>query len=155
MVNFLFICIYLSCVYIVILSSLNKQKNAFILHQKKGFLMIFHWAQNQAMFSIHFYKLTWAEGSSEFFWSKFVRQHRGCRKLFTFSSSSPELLLWWRGINFVQMKGHALFQEEIITKKWKYINKIFKIFFRTTGLISTKLCTKHHLMNSIQFYLNE
>ena len=49
------------------------------------------------------------------------------RKLFTFSSSSPEPLgqfqpnlaqsiLGWRGFKFVQMKGRALFQGEIITK---------------------------------------
>ena len=49
------------------------------------------------------------------------------RKLFTFSSSSPEPLgqfqpnlaqniLGWRGFKFVQMKGHAIFQGEIITK---------------------------------------
>ena len=48
-------------------------------------------------------------------------------KLFTFSSSSPEPLgqfqtnlaqsiLGWRGFQFVQMKGPALFQGEIITK---------------------------------------
>ena len=48
-------------------------------------------------------------------------------KLFTFSSSSPEPLgqfqpnlaqsiLGWRGFKFVQMKGPALFQGEIITK---------------------------------------
>ena len=48
-------------------------------------------------------------------------------KLFTFSSSSPEWLgqfqpnlaqsiLGWRGFKFVQMKGPALFQGEIITK---------------------------------------
>ena len=49
-------------------------------------------------------------------------------KLFTFSSSSPEPLgqfqpnlaqsirLGWRRFNFVQMKGPALFQGEIITK---------------------------------------
>ena len=50
-----------------------------------------------------------------------------CRKLFTFSSSSPEPLgqfqpnlaqniLGWRGFKFVQTKGPALFQGEIITK---------------------------------------
>ena len=50
-----------------------------------------------------------------------------CRKLFTFSSSSPEPLgqfqpnltqsiLWWRGFKFLQMKGPVLFQGETITK---------------------------------------
>ena len=49
-----------------------------------------------------------------------------CCKLFTFSSSSPELLgqfqtnlaqsiLWWREFKFIQMKGPALFKEKIIT----------------------------------------
>ena len=48
-------------------------------------------------------------------------------KLFPFSASSPEPLgqlqpnlaqsiLTWRGFNFVQMKGPALFQGEIIIK---------------------------------------
>ena len=50
------------------------------------------------------------------------------------SSSSPEPLghfqpnlaqsiLGWRGIKFVQMKGPALFQGEIITKEWKCIEE--------------------------------
>ena len=50
-----------------------------------------------------------------------------CRKLFTFSSSSQEPLgqfqpnlaqsiLGWREFKFVQMKGPALFQGEIITQ---------------------------------------
>ena len=50
-----------------------------------------------------------------------------CRKLFTFSSSSPEPLgqfqqylaqsiLEWRGFKFPQMKGPTLFQGEIILK---------------------------------------
>ena len=59
-------------------------------------------------------------------------------KLFTFSSSySPEPLcqfqanlaqsiLGWREFRFIQMKGHTLFQGEIIRKKQKYIDKIFK-----------------------------
>ena len=56
-------------------------------------------------------------------------------KLFTFSSSSPEPLgqfqpnlaqsiLRWGGFKFVQMKGPALFQGEIITKKWKLMTKL-------------------------------
>ena len=58
-------------------------------------------------------------------------------KLFTFSSSSPEPLgqfqpnlaqsiLGWRGFKFIQMKGPALFQVEIITKKWKYVEELKK-----------------------------
>ena len=92
--------------------------------------------------------LTWAESSSELFWSPVVRRlsvHPSVRpsvclsvcKLFTFSSSSPEPLgqfqpnlaqsiLGWRGFKFVQMKGRALFQGEIITKQWKYIDEIKK-----------------------------
>ena len=94
-------------------------------------------------------------------------RRRRCRKLFTFSSSSPEPLgqfqpnlaqsiLGWRGFKFVQMKGTALFQGEIITKYWKYIDKIKKIFFsRTTEPISTKLGTKHPWVKGIQISLNE
>ena len=42
------------------------------------------------------------------------------------------------------MKGPVFFQGEIITKWWKYIDEIKKIFFsRTTDPISTKLGTKH------------
>ena len=68
-----------------------------------------------------------------------VRRHRCCRccKLFTFSSSSPEplgqlqpnlaqIILGWRGFKFIQMKGSALFQGEIITKLRKYIDKFLK-----------------------------
>ena len=88
----------------------------------------------------------------------YVVGHHCCRwcrrKLFTFSSSSPEPLgqfqpnlaqsiLRWRGFKFVQMKGPALFQGEIILKKRKYIEEIKKIFSRTTEPISTKLGTKH------------
>ena len=76
---------------------------------------------------------------------------RRCHKLFTFSSSSPKPLgqfqpnlaqsiLGWRGFKFVQMKGPALFQREIITKLREYIDKFKKFFFfKTTGPISTKL----------------
>ena len=60
-----------------------------------------------------------------------------CHKLFTFPSSSPEpmgqfqpnlaqSILGWRGFKFVYMKGSALFQGEIITKKCKYIDEIKK-----------------------------
>ena len=61
-----------------------------------------------------------------------------CRKLFTFSSSSPEPLgqfqqylaqsiLEWRGFKFPQMKGPTLFQGEIIMKQWKYIDNWFYV----------------------------
>ena len=60
-----------------------------------------------------------------------------CRKLFPFSFSSPEpldqfqpnlvkSLLWLRGFKFFQMKEHAFFHVEIITKEWKYIDEIKK-----------------------------
>ena len=32
----------------------------------------------------------------------------------------------WLGFKFVQMKGYTFFQGEIITKQWKYIEKIYK-----------------------------
>ena len=58
-------------------------------------------------------------------------------KLFKLSSSSQEplgqfqwnltqIILWWRGFKFLQMKGPALFQGEMITKKrWRKSNLIF------------------------------
>ena len=47
-------------------------------------------------------------------------------------------------IKFIQMKCPALFQREIITKNWKCIDEIEKIFFsRTTEAISTKFGPKH------------
>ena len=52
------------------------------------------------------------------------------------------------------MKGPALFQGEIITKLWKYIDK-FKNLSRSTGLISTKLDTKHPWVKGILDYSNE
>ena len=57
-----------------------------------------------------------------------------CRKLFTFSSSSPEPLgqfqpnlaqcILGQGFKFLQMKGPTLFQGDEITKKRKYIDEI-------------------------------
>ena len=57
-----------------------------------------------------------------------------CRKLFIISSSSPEppgqyqpnmaqSILGWGGLKFVQMKGPALFQRDIITNLHKCIDK--------------------------------
>ena len=43
-----------------------------------------------------------------------------------FNQTWHELILMWRGFKFVQMKGHALFQVEIITELWKYIDKFKK-----------------------------
>ena len=99
-----------------------------------------------------------------------VRRRRCCccrRKLFTFSSSSAEPLgqpqsnlaqsiLMWRGFKFVQMKGAALFQGEIITKLRKYIDKCKKkkLLLRTTGPMSTNLGTNHLWVKGIQVYSN-
>ena len=89
------------------------------------------------------------------------------RKLFTFSSSSPEPLgqfqpnlaqsiLGWRGFKFVQIKGPSLFQGEIITQIAKIYWSYLKIFFsRTTGPISNKLGTKHPWVKGIQVCSNE
>ena len=83
---------------------------------------------------------SWAESSSELFWSPVVRRlsvRPSVCKLFTFSSSFPEPLsqfqpnlaesiLGSRGFKFVQMKGPALFQGEIVMKKRKYNDEIKK-----------------------------
>ena len=81
-------------------------------------------------------------------------QHRRCRKLFTFSSSSPESqgifhpnmaksILGWMGFKFVQMKGLAFFQGEKNYEMAKIYRRNSKLFFsRTTGQIPSKLGTK-------------
>ena len=87
-------------------------------------------------------------------------------KLFSFLSFSPEPLgqfqpnlaqsiLGWRGFKFVQMNGHALFQGEIITKYRKTHWQNLKIFFRTTGPISTKLGTRHSWVKGNPVCTNE
>ena len=43
-----------------------------------------------------------------------------------FQPNLAQSILMWRGFKFVQMKGHALFQEEIIIKLWKHIDKFKK-----------------------------
>ena len=61
-----------------------------------------------------------------------------------FQLSLAESILGWREFNFVQMKGYAIFQGEIIINEQKYIDKILKIFSsRTDKPLSTKLKTKH------------
>ena len=66
------------------------------------------------------------KGASELFCSQFVRRCCRRRKLFTFSSFSPEPLgqfkpniaqsiLGWSRFKFIQTKGPALFHGEIIT----------------------------------------
>ena len=63
---------------------------------------------------------------------------------------------WVVGIQIFQMKGHTVFQGEIIKKNSKinWLNE--KIFFsRSTGPISTKLDTKHPLVMGIHISSNE
>ena len=58
-----------------------------------------------------------------------------------FQPNLAQSILFWRGFNFIQMKGHVLFQGEVIRGE-KYIDKILKIFSsKTTRPISTKLGT--------------
>ena len=68
-----------------------------------------------------------------------------------FQPNLAQSILGWRGIKFVQMKGHAPFQRgdnsEIVNIHWK----LLKIFFsRTSGPISTKLGTEHSWVKGIQ-----
>ena len=56
---------------------------------------------------------------------------------------------------FLQMKGLALFQGEIITKWWKHIDQIKKKFSRTTEPISTKPGTMHPWVKGIIFCSNK
>ena len=72
------------------------------------------------------FKLTWAENSSELFWSTFVRclYCRRCRKLFTFSSCQEALgqfqpylaqnILGWRGFKFVQIKNNSILIKKVM-----------------------------------------
>ena len=63
---------------------------------------------------------------------------------------------WVVGIQIFQMKGHILFQGEIILKNSKINWRNGKIFFsRSTGPISTKLDTKHPLVLGIHISSNE
>ena len=70
------------------------------------------------------FELTWAENSSELFWSPVVPCPSVFHKLMTFLSSweplgqfqpnmTQSILDWFK---FIQMKGRVLFQGEIITK---------------------------------------
>ena len=56
---------------------------------------------------------------------------------------------------FVQIKGPAHSQDEIITKLQKDIDKFKILFSRTAGQISTKLGTNHLWAKGIQFCSNE
>ena len=55
---------------------------------------------------------------------------------------------------FVQMKGQASLQGEIIKNNRRNINEIKKnnLILKTTELISTKIGTKHYWMKKIQFH---
>ena len=46
-----------------------------------------------------------------------------------FQPNLAQSILGCRGLKFIQMKGPALFQEEIIMKLWKYINEFKKSSF--------------------------
>ena len=81
-------------------------------------------------YAVHF-KLTWAESSSELFWSHFVCL--SVCKFFTFSSSSPEPLGQFQpnlAESIPGWKDHSLFQVKIIVEKGKHIDKILKSFSR-------------------------
>ena len=61
-----------------------------------------------------------------------------------FQPNLAQSILGWREFQIIQINGHALHQEEIITEKRKYIEEIFKIFLsRTIGPVSTQLAIKH------------
>ena len=61
-----------------------------------------------------------------------------------------------KGIQVFQVKGYTLFQEEMITKRRKYIDKLnSKTFSRTDESISTKLGTRHPWAMGTQVCLNE
>ena len=72
--------------------------------------------KNNYLIIVSYFLLTWAESSSELFWSPFVVVCLSVSKLFLFSTSSQEQLgqfqpnlaqsiLGWKGFKFVQMKG--------------------------------------------------
>ena len=113
------------------------------------------------------FKLTWAEGLSELFWSKccplsLVVVVVVVVNLFTFSSSgqiSTKLgtsRLWVKGIQVCSNEWSHPFPRgdyyEIAKIHWQ----ILKIFFsRTARSISTKLYTNHLWMKGIQVCSNE
>ena len=93
-----------------------------------------------------------------------VCRHR-CRKLFTFSSSSPEPLgqfqpnlsqsiLGWRVFKFIQMKGQTLFGGEINTKLRNTLTNLINLLLQNRP-ISTKLGTNHLWVKGIQVDSNK
>ena len=85
-----------------------------------------------------------------------MKKNSSSEPLSQFRPNLAQSILGWRGFKFVQMKGLALFQREIITKIAKKHWRNSKIFFsRTTEPISTKLGTKHPWVKGIQVCSNE
>ena len=132
-------------------------------------------------YSIHIYviitlhdnigcELTWAESSSELFWSPVLRRQSvrlSVCKLFTFSSSSPKTTgpistklctkyPWVKGIQVCSNEGPCPFPRgdnyEIVKIHWQCLEISYS---RTTGPISIKLGTKHPWVKRIQVYSNE
>lgn len=65
--------------------------------------------------------------SIELFWSLYVRRPLTfctcdffSRTTGQFSLNLAQQIIAWRGFKFVEMKGHALFQVEIIKNYWKH-----------------------------------
>ena len=63
-------------------------------------------------------------------------------------SNLAQIILGWLGFKLVQMKGSALFQEEIITKLQKYIDNLR----RSSSPEPTKLSTNHPWMKRIRVF---
>ena len=68
-----------------------------------------------------------------------------------FQPTLAQIIFWWWGFKFLQMKGSSFFQEEINTKLQKYIDE----FSRTPGPISTNLGTNHPWLKGIQVCSNK
>ena len=64
-------------------------------------------------------------------WKNFdeIKKKLSSRTTGQFQPNLAQCILGWRGFKFVQMKDSALFQGEIITKWWKYIDEILKSSF--------------------------
>ena len=65
-----------------------------------------------------------------------------------FQPNLARIILVWRGIKFVPMKGFAPFQGEIITKLQKYIDEFEKLF--SPELLPTRVGTMHPSVKGIQ-----
>ena len=80
-----------------------------------------------------------------------IKKSSSPEPLSQFQPISAQSIIGWRGFKFVQIKGPAFFQGEIIKKMRKYINKILK----STKSISNKLGTKHPWVKGISLCSNE